>query len=277
MNNPGRRITSLLAHPRLRGLALDDPRTTYRRREIIQSNSFLRQIYTDWYEALMTVIPSGPGEVLELGSGGGFLERYVPLISSEVFFCPYVKAILDGQALPFADGSLRAIVMTEVLHHIPQPGIFLQEASRCTRPGGVVAMVEPWVTPWSTWVYQHLHHEPFDPTAPQATFPVEGPLSGANGAIPWMLFARDQGQFLSEFPQWKITTIRLMMPFLYLISGGVSMRQLMPGWSYKFWHRIEALLDPGLNSTAMFALIVLRRCPSPIAELAREPINSHGC
>ena len=66
--------------------------------------------------------------MLELGSGGGFLERSLPLITSEVFYCRHVKAILNGQALPFASGSLRAIVMTDVLHHIPGPAAFFQEA-----------------------------------------------------------------------------------------------------------------------------------------------------
>ena len=34
-----------LAHPLLRGLDVDDPRTTTVRRQIIQDNRFLRQIY----------------------------------------------------------------------------------------------------------------------------------------------------------------------------------------------------------------------------------------
>src|SRR5262249_31802772 len=37
------------------------------------------------------------------------------------------------------------------------------QATRCVRSGGVVAMIEPWVTPWSRFVYTRLHHEPFQP------------------------------------------------------------------------------------------------------------------
>jgi 2-polyprenyl-3-methyl-5-hydroxy-6-metoxy-1,4-benzoquinol methylase len=45
--------------------------------------------------------------------------------------------------------SLRGIVMTNVLHHIPDARAFLKEAARCLHPGGVIAMIEPWVSPWS--------------------------------------------------------------------------------------------------------------------------------
>jgi hypothetical protein len=50
------------------------------------------------------------------------LAGHIPrLITSEVFNCPGIQVVLDGQALPIAAGSLRAIVMTDVLHHIPDP------------------------------------------------------------------------------------------------------------------------------------------------------------
>jgi SAM-dependent methyltransferase len=134
-----------------------------------------------------------------------------------VFYCRHVKTILNGQALPFATGSLRAIVMTDVLHHIPAPRRFFQEAARCIQPGGVISMIEPWVTPWSKFIYAHLHHEPFDASVQEWTFPAGGPLSGANGAFPWILFARDLAQFQHEFPMWQIIAIHPMMPILYLV------------------------------------------------------------
>jgi hypothetical protein len=31
-------------------------------------------------------------------------------------------------------------------------------------------MIEPWVTPWSRFVYNLLHHEPFDPETPSWNF-----------------------------------------------------------------------------------------------------------
>ena len=97
--------------------------------------------------------------------------------------------ILNGQALPFASGSLRAIVMTDVMHHIPNVRLFFQEASRCVPPGGVISMIEPWVTAWSKFIYTHLHHEPFDPSAEEWAFPASGPLSGATTRCPGSCFS----------------------------------------------------------------------------------------
>ena len=120
-------------------------------------------------------------------------------------------------------------------------------------------MLEPWVTRWSTFVYTHLHHEPFDPTAREWIIPAGGPLSGANGALPWIMFGRDRLQFQKEFPMWQIEAILPIMPLVYLVSGGVSMRQLMPGWSFPVWRRVERWLERGENPPAMFAQIVLKR------------------
>lgn len=74
-----------------------------------------------------------------------------------------------------------------------------------------------------------------------------------------MLFDRDRAVFELEFPQWSVEAIAPMMPVRYLLSGGVSLRSFMPGWSTPFWRRFERLMDPQAARTAMFARIVLRR------------------
>jgi hypothetical protein len=78
--------------------------------------------------------------------------------------------------------------MTDVLHHISRPrGFFLRLHAVCAQ-GGVAAMIEPWVARWSWGVYTHLHYEPFLPETLFWEFPINGPLSGPNGALPWILF-----------------------------------------------------------------------------------------
>jgi SAM-dependent methyltransferase len=142
-----------LQHPLTRGLDLDDPRTTALRRQILQEKPFLRRIYDEWYAGLARELPATGGRVLELGSGAGFMAEVVPrLVRSEVFPTANADVLLDAMSLPFPARALAAIVMTNVLHHIPRPIDFLAEAARCVRPGGVVAMLEPWVTPWSRLV-----------------------------------------------------------------------------------------------------------------------------
>lgn len=253
-------IKRLLAHPDTRGLAIDDPRTTERRRRIIKTNRFLWRIYDEWYRYITDGIPVGPGRVLEIGSGAGFLERYVPgLITSDVFPCPWIQLVADGRSLPFSSGSLKAVAMVDVLHHVPDSRAFLMEAQRCLRPGGRLVMIEPWVSTWSRLVYTYLHHEPFIPDAKEWRFPSTGPLSDANGALPWIIFDRDRLAFESQFSEFEIQLVRPFMPFRYLVSGGVSMRQLMPEAAFSAWRKLESWLDPWARHWSMFAVILIER------------------
>jgi SAM-dependent methyltransferase len=264
------RLKSWLAEPLTRGLDLDDPRTTALRRDILRRKPFLHRVYDEWYRRLAAAVPAGPGQVLELGSGAGFLKDYLPeAVTSDVFECPGVDRIVDAQALDFPPASLRAIVMIDVLHHLPQVRRFFAGAARCVHPGGVIAMVEPWPTTWSRFVYRHLHHEPFDVTAQRWEFPPSGPLSGANGALPWIVFARDRARFVREFPQWRLSALEPLMPIRYLLSGGMSVRGLMPGWTFAAWRWAERALHPLMPWLAMFALVVLTRTDAA-ADAAEE-------
>ncbi len=253
-------LKALLAHPLTRGLPVDDPRVTALRREIIRSKPFLRKIYEEWYDWLAASIPPGGGRVLELGSGAGFFKERLPeAVASEVFFLPGMDLALDGCALPFAAGSLRAVVMTDVFHHIPDVGAFLTEAGRSVRPGGVVAMLEPWPTALSRTILARLHPEPLAKDAPEWRLPQGGPLSNANQALPWIVFERDRGRFERERPEWAVEAVEPCMPFRYLVSGGVGMRSLMPGWAHGLWRGLENWFAPWSDRLGMFARIRLRR------------------
>jgi SAM-dependent methyltransferase len=256
------RLRAWLELPGASGSSLDHPSATLARREVLRKKPFLQKVYRDWYGRMLTALPVSGGKVLELGSGAAFLGEVVPgLVTSEIVAWEGVSMVADARALPFSPDSLRAILMTNVLHHLSDVRAFFREASRCVRPGGVVAMVEPWVTTWSRFVYGRFHDEPFAPEAGAWEFPSTGPLSGANGALPWIVFERDRRTFESEFSEWAIERAEPFMPLRYLLSGGLSLRSLMPGFSHGFWRGAEALLSPLRRQTAMFALVVLRRRP----------------
>ncbi|MBN2261088.1 MAG: class I SAM-dependent methyltransferase [Clostridiales bacterium] len=254
-------IRKLLAHPLTRGIDIDDPLCTEIRASIIKQKGFLRRIYENWYEEIAEWLPyNKKGKVLEIGSGGGFLSEVVPnVITSEVYYSKRVDIILKGGNLPFMDNSLSGIVMTCVLHHIAEPRTFLREASRCVQPGGYMIMIEPWVTVWSRFVYTKLHEEPFETKTQDWEFASEGPLSGANGALPWIIFERDRDRFEHEFPQWNIESIKLHSPFCYILSGGVSLRNIFPEFLYPALKRAENLFFPFMKSLAMFATVALVR------------------
>jgi SAM-dependent methyltransferase len=253
----------LLSHKLTHGLDIDSPETTILRKQIIQEKSLIRQIYLEWYTILnnatsVTEVLDGP--ILELGSGGGFLYEHIrSLITSDVLPIENIDVVLDGAQLPFLADSLRGIVMINVFHHLGCARVFLREASRCVRPRGILAMIEPWVSLWSRFVYSRLHHEDFIPGAESWEFKSSGPLSGANSALPWIIFQRDRKRFVSEFPEWSIKEITPFLPIRYLLSGGVSYRTLTPFWLAAFWRWAEARLSPWNRDLAMFAVIVLER------------------
>jgi len=99
-----------LAHPPTRDLDLDDPRITQLRQQVIRQNAFLSQLYDSWYTLLAASIPAEPGQLLELGSGAGFLSERMPsLITSDIFFLSNLSIMLDGQRLPFSKGRSRRL------------------------------------------------------------------------------------------------------------------------------------------------------------------------
>ena len=253
-------IKRWLPYPLTKGLDLDDPRLTELRTRVIREKVFLNRIYREWYHLISKNLPPVPGPILELGSGAGFLGEYIPgVITSEVFHCSSVRMVMDGRYLPFEQKSLRAIVMTDVFHHIPEARSFFTEAERCLQTGGAVIMIEPWATTWSRMIYNNIHHEPFITSATQWEFPSAGPLSSANGALPWIVFHRDRAQFEKEFPGFSIEIVRPFMPIRYLVSGGFAWRSFTPGWSFPFWTMIEKVLQPLMRHLAMFALIKVVR------------------
>jgi hypothetical protein len=120
-------------------------------------------------------------------------------------------------------------------------------------------MIEPWVSAWSRFVYGKLHHEPFDPVTSDWSFPRSGPLSGANSALPWIIFWRDRQRFQKLFAELNVLQIDLHMPFRYVLSGGLSMRSIMPACTFCLWKKAESMLSPLNRYLAMFACIVLER------------------
>ena len=252
-------LTDILRHPLTRGLDIDDIQTTELRKQIIRHKPFLKKIYEQWYAQIQENLPKIAGPVLELGTGAGFLKNYIPdLITSDIIPIKGADLACDALHFPVAANSLRALVMINVLHHIPDANLFFQEASLCIKNQGVMIMIEPWVSSWSKFVYANFHHEPFKPDAKLWKLPSSGPLSGGNDALAWIIFNRDIEKFKKEHAGWAIKSATPGLPFNYLLSGGVSMRNLLPGWMYKPLACIEKNMpDVLMKKTAMFSMIIL--------------------
>lgn len=241
---------------------LDNVRSTLLHAEILQNKGFLKKLYTDFYHILKDSIPSddhADRKIVELGSGGGFIKDVIPnVLTSDVLEIPSLDLVFSATEMPFENVSIDSLVMIDVLHHIPDVRKFFQEVVRCLKPGGTVAMIEPANTLWGRLIYQNFHHEAFDPKA-RWTFESKGPLSTANGALPWIIFHRDRNEFINQFPELEIIKTQFHTPLRYLISGGFTLRQLAPSWSYFLVKGFEFLLWPLNRWLGMFETIVLKK------------------
>ena len=240
--------------------SLDDPRTTLYHHDVILSKPFLKKLYVEWYSFFRDRISMQPGDkILEIGSGGGFLKQIIPgIITSDILPLENCDLNFSAEQLPFNDEELSGIVMLNVLHHIPKPEKFLAEAQRTLKKGGKLIMIEPANTFWSRIIYKNFHHEPFDPKGGWE-IDSSGPLSGANGAIPWIIFKRDMKEFEKKFSHLVVEKFRNHTPVSYLLSGGFSMKQLVPSWSFSFFRFAEKILSPFSGQLGMFVTIEISK------------------
>lgn len=239
---------------------LDDPATTLLHAEIVQKKPFLKKLYIDFYTQFKNLIPEPETNVLvELGSGGGFIKEVIgSVITSDILELPNVDKVFSALEMPFEDTSVDALFMFDVLHHIIDPGAFFKEAMRCLKPSGKIVMIEPANTLWSRFIYKNFHHELFDPEA-QWGLKESGPVSHGNGAMPWIIFSRDRQIFENGFPQLQIVKMRNHTPLRYLLSGGLTLRQLLPSFTYPIIKAIEYILSPLNNLLGMFQTIELEK------------------
>ena len=237
---------------------LDSPQATLFNREIILNKRFLNRLYTEWYDWFIRQAQTcGNGICLEIGSGGGFLKKMFPqVITSDVLELPFVDIVCNAERLPFADNSLACIMMLNVFHHIPRPYLFLEEAQRCLIPGGKILMIEPANSFLGRFIYTRFHHEPFDPKGGWEINP-GNPLSNSNQALPYIYFERDVKLFSERFPQLRINSIRRHTPLLYIVSGGLSRKALLPSAMYGTVKFIEQMISPFNRQLGLFCSIEL--------------------
>jgi len=239
---------------------LDASSKTKRYREIIQRKVFLKRLYLDFYKEFKLVSDKFPnGLFVELGSGGGFIKDVVPnVITSGILHVTGKDVQFSALAMPFKDHTVGAFFMLDVLHHINHEYIFFKEVDRCLKIGGEIVMIEPANTPWSQFIYRNFHNEPFDPYGGW-DFEEVDPLSSANSALPWTIFVRDRTQFEKLFPSLRVRKIRFHTPFRYLVSGGCSVQQLLPPFTYDIVKGLEILLSPLHRHIDMFMTIEIEK------------------
>jgi SAM-dependent methyltransferase len=207
-------------------VAISDQEVVRQHRKIWAVRPELRAVYHEWFAELLCCV-EGLHPTVEIGAGPGFFKEYFPsLIATDVVPTSYVDVVCDAGSLPFQSGSVGALVMVDVLHHLPKPLEFLAEAGRILQPGGRLAMIEPWITAPSYLLYRYFHHEdcslkvdvrcPFGEMGKKAF--------DGNAAIPFKLL----NQFKSGAPALRLIQANPFLGLSYLATLGFRRARPMP-------------------------------------------------
>jgi SAM-dependent methyltransferase len=115
-----------------------------------------RRNYT-FYEEALKALPED-ALLLDLGAGPQYFQPLTDRLHVvPVDFYPYpgIKVVCDlNEALPFKDGSVDAIMLSNVLEHLTNPSLLLRECYRVLRKGGVVLHTTPFM--------MRVHQRPYD-------------------------------------------------------------------------------------------------------------------
>ena len=237
-----------------------------RHRQVWEARPELRSVYYAFFDELARVV--GHNKVLlEFGSGPGFFKEHSPnLIATDVCLSKWVDLVCDGSFAPFAANSIEGIVMLDVLHHIPHPLNFMKEAARVLKPGGTMAMIEPWISPASYILYRYFHHEDcilkIDLNKP---FGFAGKTAfDGNATIPYNLVKYYQSN-QAEAPL-RLVQSRSFAALPYLATFGFKRTTPVPRAFIQAAEKLERLANVVGKLTATRALLVWQK-----PDIPREP------
>jgi SAM-dependent methyltransferase len=207
-------------------------------RRVWQAKPALPRIYGVWFDAILKEAPPA-GRVLEVGAGPGFFREHtrstrpdLRLAASDIEKTPWQDLTADCLRLPFRSRSLDTIVGQDVIHHLARPGSFFTEAARTLVPGGKIAVVEPWVTPFSYPIYRWLHQEgcrldldPWDPFRADGTTPKDA-FQGDGAVVSRLLRTTPAAKWVAL--GFDPPRVEVLNAFAYLLSLGFKPGTLLP-------------------------------------------------
>lgn len=242
---------------------LDSPERIQSHKEILLSKHFLKNLYQEWYKTFHNELKELPsGKLIELGAGGSFLKEFIPtIIYSDIMHLPSNDITFSALNMPFENNSISGLFMVNVFHHLPDAGTFLTNANRVLKENGKLIMIEPANSVLGRFIYTNFHQEPFHPSW-DWEFSDIGPLSGANGALPWIVFVRDKNKFNKLFPTLEIVEITYHTPLRYILSGGLSFKSIVPNFLFPFFTATDKFLVSISNEVSMFMTIKIKKTES---------------
>ena len=227
----------------------------------------LRKVYWQFgQEIAKRVDRTGPGLVVELGSGMGHLKEHLPdCLITDLFPNPWLDRVEDAYHLTFASGSVSHLILFDVWHHLQYPGTALREFYRVLTERGKVIIFDPAMGLLGRFVFGAFHHEPLGlsreiqwegPTVrvgePAGYYAAQGNASRIFGS----------NEFRERLRPWRLAEVTYFSALAYLGSGGFRGPQLYPMAALPLLNRLDSFLSR-FPSLASRMLVVLEKQGGP--------------
>lgn len=253
-------------NPLAKELDLDSQTSLRAHRQIIEQNQLLKTYYLSVYrsfERSEETVKNLPYPSLEIGSGGGFLKEILAdIITSDVVPAEGIDRVENAEHLSFPDASLKAVYANGVLHHVPDAEAALRDLERVLVPGGLLVCNEPSSTLLAHFMHRHFHNEAADKNVREWRLRPQdgaGRLTGANMALPYIIFIRDRKIFEKKFPRLRILSVVFHDFLRYTLSGGLSYKPFIPRWTYGFVNGLEGCLKPLMPVLGHAMLVTIKK------------------
>ena len=221
----------------------------------------LRTVYRSIFRDILSAV--GEGDVLDIGSGAGFLKIDHPWVTtSDVVKTPYVDLAVSAYEIGATGRCWSGIVAMDVLHHLREPFRFLESAAGSLEPGGRIALAEPAATPMGRFFYRLFHHEPCRPGRLSEPWLFEADSADgdfANMGMGWALFDRDRAATEDRLAglNLSLVSVRYRDLFAYPATGGLSRKQMLPDGLYPGLLRAEGAMPQWLLRILGLRMIVV--------------------
>lgn len=235
------------------------PREWREQRLVWGRKQVLRTVYEDLFRAVDENLLPGP--VLEVGSGiGAFKAHRRGVTALDITYAPWLDIVANAEALPVAAGTFVNIVAIDVLHHVPRPLLFMEEAARVLSTGGRLILLEPAITAGSWFFYRFIHQERVDMSADpfngEPTCSIDDPYD-ANQAIPTLLFTRYVKRLHRAIPELELKKVEYCSLIAYPLSGGFKSWTLLPSFMVDSILYLEKQLASGVKRRLGFRLLAV--------------------
>lgn len=185
-------------------------------------------------------------DALTINVGSGAHKPSKTILNLDIFYYKGVDIVANAEHMPFADGSIDAIVCESLLEHVPNPQIIVHEMFRVLKPGGQMYIVIPFVYPFhaSPNDYYRWSSSGLAKLCKEGDIEKIGVRAGASSAL------------MGQLTTWAAIVLSLGFKPLYNVWSVLLLLVFFP---IKFLDYIIGYFPTALNGAGQFYVIATKR------------------